>query len=249
MIMKKGIIRILFLIFFLIIFFLLYLADEADTLLLGGRLLVGRRNDSANGLVENVLETLLSQSRAFHVFDGLDLLRHLRALLRCDGRQLLLGESVERFLVLTHIELGADEDHGSVGTMMLDLGHPFGADVLERGRRDDGEAHQKDVRLRIGQRAQAVIILLSSGIPEAKIDGLVVDHDVGAVVVKDSGDILAREGVGGVRNEKARLTDGSVADDDTLDGLHYECSIWRVGLEVKCLREVFFSLFGCLFLF
>jgi len=51
---------------------------------------------------------------------------------------------------------------------------------------------------------------------------------VGAVVVKDGGNVLAGEGVGCVRNQKTCLSDGSVSDCDALDGLHGGCGLGLV---------------------
>jgi hypothetical protein len=60
----------------------------------------------------------------------------------------------------------------------------LGLDVLEGRRRDEGEADEEDVGLRVGQRTKTVVILLSGGIPETEVDGLSIDHDIGRVVVK-----------------------------------------------------------------
>jgi len=40
-------------------------------------------------------------------------------------------------------------------------------------------------------------------------------HDSDSIVVKDSGDILGGELVGGVRDQQARLADSTVTNDDT----------------------------------
>ena len=50
--------------------------------------------------------------------------------------------------------------------MVFDLGAPFRRDVLEAGGRDDGEADEEDVRLRVGEWAEAVVVLLAGGIPQ-----------------------------------------------------------------------------------
>jgi hypothetical protein len=56
--------------------------------------------------------------------------------------------------------------------------------VVERGRANDREADQENVGLGIGKRAEAVVILLSSGIPESKANRLSIDHDTGRVVIE-----------------------------------------------------------------
>lgn len=96
------------------------------------------------------------------------------------------------------------------------------ADVLKRRRANDGKANKKHVRLGVRQRAQAVVIFLASRVPKTQVDGLAVHHDVCGVVVKHGGNVLAREGVCGVGNEQARLANGAVTHNHTLDGLHLD---------------------------
>ena len=68
----------------------------------------------------------------------------------------------------------------------------------QTGRRaDDREADEEDVGLGVRERAETVVILLTGSIPETQVDGLAVDHHVGAVVVKHSRDVLAVVGEGG----------------------------------------------------
>lgn len=95
----------------------------------------------------------------------------------------------------------------------------LGLDVVETRRRNNAEANEEDVGLRVAEWAQAVVVLLTGGIPESQADGLVVDHDARRVVVEDGRDVLAREGVGGVGDEQTCLADGTVAGDDTLQRL------------------------------
>lgn len=64
----------------------------------------------------------------------------------------------------------------------------LGENIVERGRADDRETDQEHVRLGVGERTETIIILLSGGIPQAQADRLVVDHNVGGVIV-EAGDI------------------------------------------------------------
>lgn len=73
--------------------------------------------------------------------------------------------------------------------------------VLETGRADETETHEEDVRLRVAEGAQPVVILLSSRIPETEVDGLAVHHDISRVLLR----IVQRgqhgcEGTGRVRS-------------------------------------------------
>lgn len=62
-------------------------------------------------------------------------------------------------------------------------------DVVERVGRVDGETDQDDMRVRVGERAQSVVIFLASGIPEGELDVLAIDFDIGDVVLEDGGDV------------------------------------------------------------
>lgn len=90
------------------------------------------------------------------------------------------------------------------------------------GRRgDDGEADEENVGLRVGERTKTIVIFLTGCIPETKVDGLAVDHHVCAVVIENGGDVLTGESVGCERDKKARLTDSTITNNDTLDCLHF----------------------------
>lgn len=95
----------------------------------------------------------------------------------------------------------------------------LGLNVVKTRRRNNAEANEENVGLRVAERAQAVVVLLTRGIPKTQADGLVVDHDARRVVVEHGRDVLAGEGVGGVGDEQTGLADGTVAGDDALQRL------------------------------
>jgi len=78
-------------------------------------------DDARQSLVEDVLETLAGEGRALEVLEGTELLDHVVGLLVGDGRLAVLAEGLEGRLVVAEISLGADEDDGDVGAMVLDL--------------------------------------------------------------------------------------------------------------------------------
>lgn len=172
-------------------------------------------------LVEHGLEAFLSQGGTLHISDGADVSGSLLGFLDRDNAEILSGQLSGHGRVVSQIALGTDQDERNTRGVVLDLWPPFGLDVVERVRGDNGEANQKDIGLGVRQRAQAVIILLTGSIPEAEIDWLTIDHDVGRVVIEHGGDILAGESVGRVRNEQTSLTDGTITNDDTLNILHF----------------------------
>lgn len=58
------------------------------------------------------------------------------------------------------------------------LGAHLCPDVLEAGRADETEADEEDVRLRVRERPETVVVLLSSRVPQAEVDRLAIDHHV-----------------------------------------------------------------------
>jgi hypothetical protein len=48
--------------------------------------------------------------------------------------------------------------------MVMHLWEPLFSDVLEGGRRGDGEANEEDVGLWVGKRSQAIVVFLTGGI-------------------------------------------------------------------------------------
>lgn len=196
------------------------LDEDAATRVLGstaGGLARVRHDDGLDSLVKDLLETLLGEGRALHVVVGVDLLGERTSLLGSDGGLVLLLETIDGVLVLTKIELGADEHELGVGAVVRHLSPPLAGDVLEGRGVDDGEADEEDVGLGVRKGTESVVILLTGGIPKTKTDGLVVDHHVGTVVVKDGGHVLLGERVASVSNEQARLSDGSITNNDELD--------------------------------
>lgn len=57
------------------------------------------------------------------------------------------------------------------------LGEPLLLDVLKRGGTGDAEADEEDVRLRVRERPQAVVVLLSGRVEQAERVRVVSNHD------------------------------------------------------------------------
>jgi hypothetical protein len=60
----------------------------------------------------------------------------------------------------------------------------FCLDVLKGRRADEREANQEDIRLRVRQRSETVVVFLPGCVPQAEGDRLAVDHDISGVVVE-----------------------------------------------------------------
>lgn len=195
-----------------------------------------------NCLVEDALQVALCEGRALEVLLRLDLLGNHDCLLVLDGGHLLLAQRLLGGLVVSQIELRADEDDGHARRVMVDLGVPLVAvrwgkhgtaavvgthlrlDVVERRRADDGEADEEYVGLGVRKRPQSVVVFLSSGIPQSQADGLAVNHYIRRVVVE--------AGAGGVSSGVgARSTRQYSHSRDVLAGEGVRC----VGDEETCL--------------
>ncbi len=119
-----------------------------------------------------------------------------------------------RLLIESQILLATDQDDGKTVAEVQHLGDPLSShityqhlfvsqqieesegesshlllNVVERIRRIDGEADQNHMRIRIGQRAQAIIVFLPGRIPERQLDVFAVHFDIGDVVLKHGRDV------------------------------------------------------------
>ena len=194
---------------------------QKRALLLLALLGVFGREDGADGLVEDLYETLLGGSRALEVLDGADLVGLGLGLLLGDGGLVLLGELLDGLLVAAEIDLGANKDDGGGGAVVADLRHPLGAHVVKGRGAHDAKADEEHIGLRVREGPETVVVLLASRIPEAEVHRLAVDNKVGAVVVKHCRDVLAGERVCRETDQKAGLSDRTVTNCNTLDCLHF----------------------------
>ena len=74
----------------------------------------------------------LCERGALHIFDGLQLLGELFALLRRYGLELVLGELVKSGGLFSQVDLCAHEKKGRLLTVVQYFGHPLLFDVLVR---------------------------------------------------------------------------------------------------------------------
>jgi len=115
--------------------------------------------------LEHLPHALLALSGTFQVRERVDFVRHRLPLVRSHGLLFHLHEFASRHFVRAQVFLVSDEDDRHVGTEVSHLGRPLLRDVLEAVRAVDGEAHEDDVRVWVGQRTEAVIVLLSGCVP------------------------------------------------------------------------------------
>jgi hypothetical protein len=85
----------------------------------------GISDDLLDRLVEYALEIPLRQGGALEVLDGFDLLGDLHCLLILYGLHLALAQLLFDLWVIAQVELGAHEDDGNAGCVVLYLGVPL----------------------------------------------------------------------------------------------------------------------------
>lgn len=87
---------------------------------------------------------------------------------------------------------------------------------MKQLERRSWEQKKRDYRVRIGERAESVVALLASRVPQAQVDGFAIDHQVHVKVVKDGGHILGGEPVLGVGDEHGRLACAKSSKSDDI---------------------------------
>ena len=100
-------------------------------------------------LVENILQLVLRQSAAFHIFNRTELLCHPLAIFPPNRGHLLLGKLFPDARIVSQIDLGSDNEARNAGTVVVNLGKPLLSYVLEGGGRCDTEADEEHVGLRV----------------------------------------------------------------------------------------------------
>lgn len=103
--------------------------------------------DQRKYLIKDILQFILSQGGAFDVFHRSKLLGHPIPVFLPDGLHFLTGEFFADGGVIPEIGLGADNQAGDTGAVVMDFGEPFLPDVLKGGGGSDGEADQEDIGL------------------------------------------------------------------------------------------------------
>lgn len=85
-----------------------------------------------DSLIEDALKVSLRQGGALKILDGADLLGADQGLVIRHGLHTLGAQTLEGGRVLAKIELGADEDNGHVGSVVVNLGVPLNRDEYQQ---------------------------------------------------------------------------------------------------------------------
>ena len=113
--------------------------------------------DGARGFDKHLVDVDLLLGTALEVLDGIDL--------GGDGVDLLERQQRLAARILAEVTLETDENELAIGAVVADLGPPLGLDVLERRIAVDTKAHEEDVGLGVGQRAETLVALLACRVP------------------------------------------------------------------------------------
>ena len=131
-------------------------------------LLLGLECGACGGL-KHLADALLGLGGALEVGVRADLVGHGAPLLRTHRLLLHLHQLTLRVLVIAQILLVPHQDDGHVGAEVLHLGRPLLGDVLQTVGAVDGEAHEDDVGVWVGERPQSVVVLLAGRVPQSQL--------------------------------------------------------------------------------
>ncbi|XP_072772227.1 apolipoprotein B-100-like [Nerophis lumbriciformis] len=163
------------------------------------------------GGFEHFPDAFLGLGRALHVVVRPDPHGHGAAVLGPHRLQFQAGQVLLDVVVVAQVLLVAHQDDRHVGAEVLHLRHPLLRDVLQRVRAVHGEAHENDVRVRVGERTQAVVVLLPGGVPQGQLDFGVVHLDVRHVSLEHGRHVDFRELVLAEEDQETCLPARSVA--------------------------------------
>ena len=114
-----------------------------------------------DGFVKDVLQPSLGEGRTFDVGSSAEFSSESHPLLGGNGSLVDASETPMFQNVLPLVRLRRDQHKLSVGNEMEKLRNPFFGDVFERRWLNDGETDDEDVRFRVGERSQPVVVLLA----------------------------------------------------------------------------------------
>lgn len=93
----------------------------------------GEESESLAYLIKDILQLVLRQSRALHIFNCTKLLGHPVAVLLTNRLHLLASQLLPNAGVVAQIGLSADNKAGYTGAVVVHLGEPLFPYVFERG--------------------------------------------------------------------------------------------------------------------
>jgi len=190
------------------------LQNEAARLLLAT--LAPGKESSTSRILEHLPNTLASSSRALEVLLGANLLCHSHTLLGSHWPLVRLPQLIDHPWITSEILLAGNQDYRKARAEMHDLRDPLLLNVVQRVGGVDGEADQDDMGVGIAERAETVIVFLSSRIPQGKLDVLPIDLDIGHIILEHSGNVNLRESSFREDDQQASLSTSTITNNDQL---------------------------------
>jgi hypothetical protein len=84
-------------------------------------------------LIEDILQLVLCQSGTLDIFHCAEFLGHAITVFFANRLHLLAGELIPNARIVAQISLGANDQAGDTGAMVVDFGEPLFPHVLEGG--------------------------------------------------------------------------------------------------------------------
>jgi len=130
---------------------------------------------------------------------------------------------------MSQVLLASHQNDRKAVAEVEDLGNPLLLDVLKGIRGVDRETNKDDVGIRVRERAETIVVFLTSSIPQREFNVFTIDLYIGDVVLENSRDINLGECALRKHDEQTSLSTGTVADDNQLasDLGHYSMSVYR----------------------
>ena len=108
-----------------------------------------RDSQAQTHLVKHVLQPLLRQSRALHIFDRPEFPCETFSHFTRHRSLFLSGEFLDDLAIVPQIDLRAEDEARHIRIVVVHLWEPLLLDVLKRRRGGDAEANEKNVCLRV----------------------------------------------------------------------------------------------------
>lgn len=116
---------------------------------------------------EDFTYSLLAFGRTLQVRERVDFLRHCASFLRLDRFLLHFGQFPNSGWIISKILFVAHQDYWYIWTKVLHLWVPLLWYVFQRIRWVNRETHQYNIRVRVAEWTETIVIFLSSRIPKS----------------------------------------------------------------------------------
>lgn len=154
----------------------------------------------------------------------MDLFGQCLVLLRCDGCLVLFFEASEGVRLGFQVFFGVYQEDGNVGVVVVYFWMLFVSYIFIGGRIGNGEIDDKDVGLRVGECAEAVVFFLVRCVLQVQVYCAFVYCILGVVIVEYCGDVFFGEGISRVVDEQVRFVYSFIVYYYIFDVLYRGCS-------------------------